>query len=142
MWYNPIIKLLLLSPLHGFASRDILLLEYIGRKSGKKYTVPLSYVKDEADYLMLSLRRRVWWRNMRSEMPVRMRVRGKWIEGVGQAVEERVTAAKDLGIYIQSQSYLAQHFDIRMEEGIPNPEDLFRETEKRLMVRVHTNPES
>ena len=42
MWYNPIIKLLLLSPLHGFASKDILLLEYTGRRSGKKITVPLS----------------------------------------------------------------------------------------------------
>jgi hypothetical protein len=167
MWYNPIIKLLLLSPLHGFASRDILLLEYTGRRSGKKITVPLSYIREEldtgvveggennevdkdgesdssnvvheADYLILSLRRRTWWRNLKGSAPVRLRVRGKWISGVGEAIEDKEKAVHDLGLYIQQHTYLAKYFEVRIEEGKPDPEDLAREVEKRLMVRVHPN---
>jgi len=165
MWYNSIIKFLLLSPLHGFASKDILLLEYTGRRSGKKIIVPLSYIREElatgavesgenneknkggesdsrdvaheADYLILSLRRRTWWRNLRGGVPVRLRVRGKWIPGIGEAIEDKEKAAHDLGLYIQKQTYLAKYFEVRMDEGKPAPEDLAREVEKRLMVRVH-----
>ena len=165
MWYNPIIKFLLLSPLHGFASKDILLLEYTGRRSGKNITVPLSYIREEldegvveggennifdkggegdssnvvheADYLILSLRKRTWWRNLRGSAPVRLRVRGRWISGVGEAIEDKKKAAHDLGLYIQKQTYLAKYFEVRMEDGKPDSEDLAREAEKRLMVRVH-----
>ena len=61
---------------------------------------------------------------------------------MGIVIEDREKAAKDLGIYIQSQKFLATHFNIRMEDDVPNPEDLYREAEKRLLVRIHPTKES
>jgi hypothetical protein len=42
---NPLIAGLLRSPLHGLASRDLLLLTYVGAKTGMRRTLPLSYVE-------------------------------------------------------------------------------------------------
>jgi hypothetical protein len=39
MWYNPIMRGLLNSPMHFFASKNMMLMTYKGRKSGKTYTL-------------------------------------------------------------------------------------------------------
>ena len=40
---NPVVKVILRSPLHGLMSRNTILLEFKGRKSGKIYSTPVSY---------------------------------------------------------------------------------------------------
>ena len=42
---NPIIRLVLRSPLHGLFSGSLALITYRGRKSGKEYTIPVQYVQ-------------------------------------------------------------------------------------------------
>jgi hypothetical protein len=40
---NVFVRLLLRSPFHGWLSDNVLLLTYTGRKSGKRYTIPVAY---------------------------------------------------------------------------------------------------
>ena len=44
---NPIVAGIARSPIHFFISHQILVIEFNGRKSGKKYLVPLSYHKQD-----------------------------------------------------------------------------------------------
>jgi hypothetical protein len=51
MWFmnkfaNPFVRLILRSPLHGLMSAALLLISYRGRKSGRKYSLPVQYVQD------------------------------------------------------------------------------------------------
>ena len=79
--YNPVVAFLLRSPLHGLLSGSIMLITYTGRKSGRRYTTPVSYVRTGGALLVVSPKERVWWRNLRPERgagaPVTVRVRGK-----------------------------------------------------------------
>lgn len=43
---NPLVSLLLRSPLHGLLSKETMLITFTGRKSGRAYTTPVSYVRD------------------------------------------------------------------------------------------------
>lgn len=43
MWYNGIIKVILKTPLHSLISSGVMLLTYTGHKSGRRYSVPISY---------------------------------------------------------------------------------------------------
>ncbi len=43
---NPIMGLLLRSPLPGPVGKRLLLLEYTGRKSGKSFRLPVAYVRE------------------------------------------------------------------------------------------------
>ena len=42
--YNPIVAGILRSPLHGVMSKSVMLLTYRGRRSGRIFTTPISYV--------------------------------------------------------------------------------------------------
>jgi deazaflavin-dependent oxidoreductase (nitroreductase family) len=73
---NPLLTALLRSPLHGVLSRDLLLLGYVGARSGRRRELPLSYVElDGATYLCT--RTSVWWRNLRAEPRVELCLRGR-----------------------------------------------------------------
>jgi deazaflavin-dependent oxidoreductase (nitroreductase family) len=87
MWYNPIIKALLYSPLHGFVSGSILLLTFTGRKSGQQYTIPVSYMREEDTITVFTQRKRKWWRNFQGGAPVTVRVRGKNLPATADIVE-------------------------------------------------------
>ncbi len=42
---NPVLIFLLRSPLHTLVSRSLMVLIFQGRKSGKRYTIPVGYVE-------------------------------------------------------------------------------------------------
>src|SRR5262245_14793144 len=75
---NPLIAALLRSPFHRLVSRDLLLLTYVGRRSGRRRTLPLSYVT-VGDRLYLCTRSSRWWRSWRPGAPVALVVRGQRI---------------------------------------------------------------
>jgi len=90
MWYNPIIKAILYSPLHGMVSGSILLITVTGRKSGKQYTFPVSYFRDEEDEELLTIfspRKRTWWRNLNDGAEVTVRLRGKVRHGYAEVID-------------------------------------------------------
>ena len=95
---NPVVKVLLRSPLHSIASGNIALLHFRGRKSGREFVTPLSYVREKGTVYFLSALGTRWWMNLRDEGTsvsieiARVTVRGKarlW-EGDSEALRERV----------------------------------------------------
>lgn len=87
--YNPIAVAILRSPLHGLMSNSVMLLTYRGRRSGRAFTTPISYVRDGGDILAVASRDHAWWRNLRGGAPVRVRLRGRELRGTGRLLEGR-----------------------------------------------------
>jgi hypothetical protein len=63
---NPLVRLVLRSPLHRLASRRLALITYTGRRSGRLYTIPVGY---EMAGLQVRINvgapdRKVWWRSL------------------------------------------------------------------------------
>jgi hypothetical protein len=75
---NPLVRLVLSSPLHPLLSRSLALITVTGLKSGRTYTFPVGY-KQEGDRVTIGVgwpERKRWWRNLRGGAPVRVRLRG------------------------------------------------------------------
>ena len=85
--HNPLVMALFRSLLHPLMSGTVLLLTYEGRRSGRTHNTPVSYVRDGGELLLVSSREHSWWRNLRSGVPVRLRIRGRNGEGVAEAFE-------------------------------------------------------
>ena len=141
MWYNPIITWLLHSPLHGFVSKNMMLISYTGRKSGKSYTTPVNYLrmKDErGDFLATtSQKERVWWRNLRGGAPVRVRIQGQERSASAEAIEDEVKVVDYLLAYFQHAPQLARYFGVGMDaSGKPNPEDVTRSAQGRVFIQT------
>jgi len=84
---NPLVKLLLHSPLHALMSRSVLVITFTGRKSGRQFSTPVRYVRDGATIRCFSSNAAVWWRNLQGGAPVSLRVGGKDVRCQGRVLE-------------------------------------------------------
>jgi hypothetical protein len=84
---NPLVTALLRSPLHGVMRKHLLLITMTGRKSGKVYTIPVSYHREGAVLHIISWRDCQGWRNLRGEVPVMLRLQGHDLQGGGNVLE-------------------------------------------------------
>lgn len=139
--YNPIVALLLRSPLHALVSGSIMLITYTGQKSGRKYSIPVSYVPAGGALLVVSPRERVWWRNLRPEgragVPVMVRVRGKDRRARATAFEGEEAEEGLLAVLRASPAH-RRFWGVELgAEGLPaNPQALRRVAEGHALVRV------
>jgi hypothetical protein len=90
---NPTLALLLRSPLHRLLSGRLTLLTITGRKTGKRYRVPVGYVQVDTTVLINTQSR--WQHNLAGGAEVTLRLRGQdrrgWAEILGDP--EAITAA-------------------------------------------------
>ena len=60
--------MLLRSSLHGLMSKKTLLITFTGRKSGKRYTTPIVYLREGDTFLVAT--NSPWWKNLRGGVPI------------------------------------------------------------------------
>ena len=85
---NPIMRVALRSPLRGALGGSLGLLCYRGRKSGRAYETPLSYVRDGRTVRFLSSHNTRWWTNFRpGETPVEVEIAGERMTGTARLLE-------------------------------------------------------
>jgi deazaflavin-dependent oxidoreductase (nitroreductase family) len=134
---NPLMKLILRSPLHGLASHNTMLITVTGRKSGKVYTTPVNYVRDGDILLVTSLRGRVWWKNLRGGAPVSVRLQGHDLKGIAEAVTDDEAVRKGLLAYLRKVPDYARYFQVSLDpDGQPNVEDVTRAAHNRVMIEI------
>ncbi len=85
---NPAIGWLLRSPLHGLLSWGLMLITVTGRRTGRRYTIPVGYQPygESLTVLVSKARRKSWWRNYLEPAPVELQLRGQTVEGWAQVV--------------------------------------------------------
>ena len=96
---NPFVALLLRSPLHGLLGGSVALITVTGRKSGRRYTTPVQFVRRGATLYVTSRPERRWWRNLRDEAPVALQLGGRRVNAVAAVLSspERAAGAAALG---------------------------------------------
>ena len=75
---------LLDSPIHWPFSRWFAVLAWKGRKTGRRYSTPVSYVR-EGDVVFLTTGDR-WWRNLSGGAPITLRLAGRQREGTAEPI--------------------------------------------------------
>jgi hypothetical protein len=85
---NPIVGAILRSPLHGMLSRHLMLLTVVGRRTGRRYTMPVGYVSQDGalDVLVANRPLKLWWRNLEGGAPVALVLRGRFAWGRAEAL--------------------------------------------------------
>ena len=135
MWYNPIMSAVLRSPMHALLG-DTMLLTVIGRKSGKPYTTPVGYYAECDALWIMSSRERTWWRNVCGGACVSMHLHGRDVEGFAEVVTDEAAVAARLADYVRCIPMAARGLGIRLEQGVPNAEDVARLAKEKLFVRI------
>jgi deazaflavin-dependent oxidoreductase (nitroreductase family) len=130
---NALPKLILRSPLHSLMSKQFLLLIYTGRKSGKRYTVPISYV--EVGETLLLATDRPWWKNVRGSAQVQVWLRGKKREARTEVVTDEATIRELYRSILSENPTQAWFMSIKPgSDGWPDPDDLHLAVERGVAV--------
>jgi hypothetical protein len=83
---NPAMTFILRSPLHGLLSASLMLLVFDGRKSGKRYTIPVGYTQEGNRLTLFSHAK--WARNFEGGYPVAVRLRGELRRATARVVTD------------------------------------------------------
>lgn len=83
---NPAMTFILRSPLHGLLSGSLMLLIFEGRKTGKRYTIPVGYQQSGNRLTLFSHAK--WARNFAGGYPVAVRLRGELRQATARIVTD------------------------------------------------------
>jgi deazaflavin-dependent oxidoreductase (nitroreductase family) len=133
---NQAMKFVLRSPVHGMVSKSVLLITFTGRKSGKTYTTPVSYSQDRDQVTIFT--HADWWKNLRSDAPVTLRIQGRELKGVAEAVAEDKGAIADaLSAHLQRVPSDARYYGVTYDDrSRPRAEDVEKAVKTVVMIRV------
>ncbi len=121
-FYNPLMSVLLRSPLHGLVSKNLLLLTVTGRKSGKAITTPVNYVRAGDSLLIISWKNRTWWRNLRGGAPVSLHLQGRKVSAHGDVLEDDDAVAAGILRLLRAAPNFAGYFKVTLDAA-GNPVD-------------------
>jgi hypothetical protein len=85
---NPLIVGILRSRLHWLLSPGLMAVTVTGRRTGRRYTIPVGYCQlDDAIVVMTSeARKRNWWRNYLEPRPIELVLRGREVRGTAEVL--------------------------------------------------------
>ncbi len=133
---NRTMKLVLRSPVHGIVSKTVLLITFTGRKSGKTYTTPVSYSQNGDQVYIFT--HADWWKNLRSGAPVSLRIQGRELQGLAEAVaEDKSAVATGLAAHLRKVPSDARYYDVTFDDHRnPRAEEIEKAAQSVVMIRI------
>ena len=141
IFMSPVTRFFLAGPLHRLMSRNLLLVSFSGRVTGRSYKTPVSYVRDGGDLLIPGGGK--WWKNLAAG-PVSVRLKGEWRRVTAQVISDREVMAESLARMIDLKPIVSLFTGIRRgPDRLPDPESLDRERKRGfVVVRLHLTEDS
>jgi hypothetical protein len=137
---NGPIAWVLKSPLHFLLDGPLMLVTVTGRKTGKRFTIPVGYQRSGDRIIVLISRAKTkrWWRNYRTPWPIAVYTRGETRDGTGIVVPPD---APDFLAAFQSTfdqlPWLSPQFGVRNVRGRRlGDEDLAMLAREAAVVRI------
>lgn len=133
---NVVVRLLLRSPFHFWLSGTVLLLTYTGRKSGRRYTNPVSYSR-EGDVVTV-FTYRSWWRNLRGGASISVEIKRRQFDGTADAIsDDQPAIAAGLLAHLREHPALAKGYNVPLDaEGSPDPDAARHAARFVVLVRI------
>jgi deazaflavin-dependent oxidoreductase (nitroreductase family) len=133
---NRTMKFVLRSPIHGIVDKQILLITFTGRKSGKTYTTPVSYSQSGDQVVIFT--HADWWKNLRNDTPVSLRIRGQELQGLAESIaEDKQSVAAGLAEHLRKVRSDAKYYGVTFDaNGNPRSDEVEKAAQLAVMIRV------
>jgi len=146
---NFFVKAIVNSPLHPLLGESFAVVTVEGRRTGRRYSVPIGVWREGDTVTAVSHRvDRNWWRNLRGGRVAQLRVSGKQYAVRGEILERKEDVVAGLTSYLmhfsgRSRKVNANYFGIRLgEDERPRKDDLERAAGDRVIIRFHPAKDS
>ena len=135
---NPLMGMILRSPLHPMMSGSVTLITVRGRKSGKAYTLPVQYAQEgQAIYIVPGApENKTWWRNLRGGAPVTLQLRGRQVQAQAELLSGSVVG-EALKVFYRRFPASARVAHVSMApDGSFNAEEFASAARQAVIVRA------
>ena len=132
---NDFVSFMLRTPLHVFLG-NTMLITVTGCKTGKKYSTPVGFYREGDCLWVLTSRDRTWWRNLKHGASIGLLLKGKAIHAFGEAELDETAVEARMLKYVGQIPMAAKSLGIRMENKLPDLEDVSRVAKDRLFVKI------
>ena len=124
---------------HPLISKSILVLKFQGRKTGKKYLIPVSYCEYSKQQLVcVTDRPNIWWRNLISVDEIEILFRGKMLKASVEVESENDELIKAPLAALCEHSRVDGFFaKVRYKQGEPIDEDLKRAASRMTSIEIN-----
>ena len=138
-WLNAMMKLFLKTPgLQNILGKPIALLSFTGRRSGRSYTIPISYERRGDTVLMLTKRTRSWWRNFEDQPGVELRLAGRVFTGTAEAHVGTDQDLDEVAAFLSTRPQDAKAYGVaRRSDGSLDPQDIRTHLPRTVVIHVH-----
>jgi hypothetical protein len=135
-WWNFVETILLRSRLHYWRSDTDLLLMFDGRRSGKRYTIPVCYTR-EGDTVDV-ITKVGWWKNLSGGVPVVLRVKGRDVKGTADTiVDDREEIVAAMTRLLRAAPVGAKYYAVQTgPDGRALPESIREAAQYTVLIRI------
>ncbi len=133
---NRTMKFMLRSPLHGVVDKQILLITFTGRKSGKTYTTPVSYSQSGDQVVIFT--HADWWKNLRNDAPVSLHIRGRELQGLAKPIaEDKQAVAAGLAEHLRKVRSDAKYYGVTFDDqGNPRATEIEKAAQMIVLISI------
>ncbi len=138
---NPFTRAIAKSPLHTIISRNIIVLIFPGKISGKTYSIPVSYLKStNKELFCLTEKEYIWWRNLIDYNTIQILLEGKLLNAEVEVefenddlIAEKLTA---MCFHSKIDAYFA---NVGFKNNIPVEEDIIAAASNMTLIKLSIN---
>ena len=134
-WVNSMMTWMLRTPLlEKIIGQGLALLTVTGRRTGRTYTFPVSYRREDATVTIITKRERIWWRNLLTNPDVELRLAGRRYSGRAHVDLDGDDAVHRLMTFLTHRPVDARAFGVTLtREGLLE-EDKARSLQTRVVI--------
>lgn len=123
---NPVVKAILRSRFHKLLSHNTLVLEYVGNRSGRHFSLPISYFKQGQMVYGFTSKENRWWRSLRGKATVQLTLQGRTVSALANVQDHEVhVIAQRFTEFLTAVPRDAKPSGVRLNENrTPNAEDI------------------
>ena len=143
VFINAIVRTLLKSPLHRLMSSSFMLIQYVGRKSGRALSTPVRYMPIDGHIdngvRVYTATHTQWWRNVAAKPDVSLLIAGETATYDATVIKDDPQRNRELLIeFLTLYPQDAVYQDIRInKDGSLNEDDLHTASQKSVIVEFH-----
>lgn len=135
---NPVTIAIAKSPLHSLISRNLVVLNFMGMKTGKNYALPVSYFEDPMGQLScVTDRRNIWWRNLLQASNIKILYKGRLTDALVTVEHENNKIIADQLDALCSHSRIDGFFaKVGYENGKPVRNDIEKAASIMTLIQL------
>ncbi len=134
-WVNRLVTGLLRSPVHALLSHTTLLLTFTGRKSGRRYTIPVRYLREGET--VFTLTDSPWWRNLRGGAPVDLYIAGQKARGRAEVNMNLADVEQEISAILRQTPSDARFYRVHFDRhGQPDIASLKQSAQVHVLITI------